>query len=238
MIRKTEGIVLKTYKHQDANLIASLYTLEAGLQRFIIKGFRSSRARKKHSYFQPLSIIDIVFVERSSRNIQKIDESRLAHMLVDLQTHPIKLSLGLAILEIFADCVREEEENRPLFHFLKDHLVLLDQSSKQLIHIFIHFIIHLTHYLGFAPHDASEDHKKVRLFIQSGRLEIDEKKGDDVSMLLRKFLHSPIENCQEISFDQMEKKQLITLIFQYYQYHIDGFKYPQTLKVFTEIFGT
>ena len=105
--KKTEGIVLRSMKHQEANLITTLYTREYGVMSFIITGYRSTRSRRKHSYFQPLSIVDIVFQQRPNRDLHKISESKVAYLLHEVQSAPIKLSLGLAMMEIFYDVVKE-----------------------------------------------------------------------------------------------------------------------------------
>ncbi|MEO0473939.1 MAG: DNA repair protein RecO, partial [Bacteroidota bacterium] len=126
MILKTEGIVLRSLKHQDSNVIVTLYTADYGIRSFIIKAYRTSRSRSRHSYFQPLSIVDIVFLHKENRSLQKITESRLSSVLQEVQTHPIKLSMGLAMMEIVFDTVKEEEENAPLYQFIKNSILFLD----------------------------------------------------------------------------------------------------------------
>ncbi|MEZ4847168.1 MAG: recombination protein O N-terminal domain-containing protein [Bacteroidia bacterium] len=51
MIRKTEGIVLRTLRHQDSNLITTLYTRDFGIRSFVITGYRSARAEHKTRLF-------------------------------------------------------------------------------------------------------------------------------------------------------------------------------------------
>ena len=155
MIGKTEGIVLRTLPYQDANLITTLYTQESGIKSFILKGYRSNRARSKHSFCQPISIIDLVYLYKENQSLHKVRESKLAYMLQTIQTDPVKLSLGLAIVEVFYLTVKEEEPNPALYHFLKESLIAIDVAERKLIHIFIHFLLHQTQFLG--------DRKSTRL---------------------------------------------------------------------------
>ena len=237
MIHKTEGIVLRTLKHQDANLITTLYTREFGIRSFIIKGYRSARSRSRHSYFQPLSIIDILFLEKGSRNLQKITESHLSRLLHTVQTDPVKLALGLTMMEIFFDTVKEEESNFQLYDFLRQSILYLDQAERRLIQIFIWFLVRLTAYLGFFPNDESDEAKKIEFRLNAGTFHRTNDSGDSVAFLFRKFVHCQLDNCQEITFDSAHKRHLLKLIFDYYTRHIEGFKYPQSLKVFSEVFG-
>lgn len=241
MIRKSEGIVLRTYKHQDSNLIAKVFTREYGLQTFIVPGHRSSRSRSRHSYFQPLSIIEVVFQERANRDLQKLTETRSAFGLVEAQTHPVKLSLGLALLEIFSDTTGDETDPHH-YEFLKSIIIYLDRSPDRLIQIFLFFLVHHTRFLGFFPNDESTGRGHV-IFVKSEGTIRNSELADAGSGLLRQFLHSELRprteegSCQNIRLDSDQKRQFIRMMFEYYQMHITGFRYPQTMKVFAEVFG-
>lgn len=237
MLHKTEGIVLRTLKHQDDNLITTVYTREYGLRSFILRAYRSRRGRGKHSYFQPLSIIELVYIHKENRSLQKVTESRVSILLKEVQTDPVKLSIGLAMLEIFYDTVKEEEANLPLYQFLQSVIVHLDAAPRRLIHFFIFFLVHLTRYLGFFPLDKSEENRRVEFAVRSGTISQTQTNGDPIALLIKRFIHSDLRTCQKITFDSQEKKFLIKTLFEYYDFHIDGFKYPQTLKVFSEVFG-
>ena len=243
MICKTEAIVLRTLKHQESNVISTLYTREYGLRSFIIKGYRSTRSRRKHSYFQPLSVIDIVFVDRSQSNLQKISESKAAVLLQEIQTHPVKLSLGLALLEIFTDTVKEVEQNLPMYECLRNTITAIDEAPNRLIQLFIWFLLHHTRHVGFFPHDKSDGSRFAGFDVNKGIFTAVPHDGNPIANLLRQFVYATVDllphesSCQQIIFDSTSKRHLIKLLFDYYQVHIPGFRYPQTMKVFAEVFG-
>jgi len=237
MIQKTEGIVLRTLKHQDSNLITTVYTKNFGVRSFLLKGYRSSRGRNKHSYFQPLSIVELVFLEREHRSLQKVTESKCAHLLHTIQTQPVKLSLGLAIVEIFYDTVKEEEANVAMYQFLYDTILEIDRADRQLIHIFIYFVLNLGRYLGFGINDQSADSRFVHFDYNRGCLVAAKVQNEPISPLLRRFYYTEMQSCRDITFDGGEKRNLIITPLSYYLEHIEGFRYPQTLKVFAEVFG-
>ncbi|MCI4666919.1 MAG: DNA repair protein RecO [Bacteroidia bacterium] len=242
MIHKTEGIILRTLKHQDSNLITTVFTRDFGRMSFILKGFRTARGRQKFSYFQPLSIVDLVYQERPNRDLHSIREGRLVHLLHTVQTEPVKLSLGLAMMEIFYDTVKEAGPDEELYQFLKRLILTLDLADKRLIHFFIYFLVHLTKYLGFFPSDQTEGQKACSFDPKSGILSASAK-SDRIALLLRQFIYAkgsllPDEDSvQQILFNSEEKRELIKELFVYYQWHIDGFQYPQTMKVFAEVFA-
>lgn len=242
MIHRTEGIVLRTLKHQESNLITTVFTREQGRMSFILKGFRTARGRQKYSYFQPLSIVEIIYQERPNRDLHTIREGRLVHLLHTIQTEPIKLSLGLAMMEIFYDTVKEAGPDENLYHFIKNLILVLDLADRRLIHFFLYFLVHLTKHLGFFPSDQSEQLKGCSFDPKTGIISRSEK-NDRTAQLLRQFLYAkdsllPDEtSAQQILFNSEEKRELIRELFVYYQWHIDGFQYPQTMKVFAEVFA-
>jgi len=63
------------------------------------------------------------------------------------------------------------------------------------------------------------------------------QKSDAIAKLLLRFHRSQLEECQDITFSTVEKRHLIRTLFSYYEAHVEGFKYPQTLRVFSEVFG-
>ncbi|MFK7926452.1 MAG: DNA repair protein RecO, partial [Bacteroidia bacterium] len=204
---------------------------------FIIKGYRSSRSRGRHSYFQPLSIVDIVFWQKDNRSLQKITDSKINILLQEAQTDPIKMSIGLAMMEIFYDTVKEEEVNPQLYQFLRSVILRIDQEERHLVNLFIYYLLHLSRYLGFFPNDKAGLSGGVHFDIRLGTFSAAVQNPDAIAKLLLRFYRSQLEDCQDITFSTLEKRHLIRTLFSYYEAHVEGFKYPQTLRVFSEVFG-
>lgn len=237
MIRKTEAIVLNTQKFGDSSLICSMYTRAYGRQSYLVKGYRSVRARKRHSYFQPMSIIDIVFYHKEHRDLQLISESSNRFFLQTLQTDPVKITLGMVVIEVFHLTVKEQEANPPLFEFLGRILTELDRKDNHLIHIFLHYLVQLSGYLGFLPSDLVEDTTKpVHFDLRNGILNNAPLPDPGASLVLA-FSRLPLEQCHHIPLSQSDKQDVLATMMEYYRIHLEGFKIPASLGVFQEIFG-
>ncbi len=237
MIRKTEAIVLNTRKFGDSSLVCTMYTRSYGIRNFLIKGYRSTRARKRHSYFQPMSIIDVVYYHKDTRDLQLITESSNRYYLNTLQTDPVKITLGMVVIELFFHTVKEEEPNFPLFEFLGQILVELDRRDKQLINVFLYFLVQLSSHLGFFPSDLVEDTTKpIHFDLRNGLLENGFFPDRGASLALA-FARTELINCHEIPVTRSDKNDLIAAMMEYYHVHVEGFKVPESLAVFQEIFG-
>ncbi|MEM7035449.1 MAG: DNA repair protein RecO [Bacteroidota bacterium] len=237
MIRKTEAIVLNTRKFGDSSLITSMYTRVYGRQNYLIKGYRSTRAKKRHSYFQPMSVIEVVFYHKDNRDLQLITESTNRYFFQSLQTNPIKITLGMVVMEVFYQSVREEERNDQLFDFLKSILIEFDRRDAQLIHIFLFFMVRLTRFLGFEPrNDVRDTDMPVYFDLRGGILE--NAHGARTSDYLVAYLRqADLENCTGLRFSNEDKSELISTLLQYYMLHVEGFREPESLKVLQEVFG-
>ena len=229
--------MLKTLKYGESSMISSIYTREFGLKSFIVQGYRSTRARKRHSYFQPMSNIDIVFYNKDNRDLQKITETSNVYFFKELQTHPIKISLGILIIEIFTSSVKEEEKNERLFEFLKSVLVEIDRQPTKLIHIFLYYLVHLTQFLGFFPRFEIRNGDMPLYFNMMEGVISNRISPQSAHPLMIHLMGAELDNCQELTFDNLEKREIIDLMLRYFQTHVPGFKFPESLHVFGEMFG-
>ena len=238
MIVKTEAIILRKIRHEESNLIVRCLTQEQGIQSFLVKGYGSSRSKKK-GYYQPLSIVEFIYQEKATREIHPISETNLVAMLHTIQTHPIKLSLGLTIAELVYDCVKGAEQDLRLYDLIKRSILEIDSSEDRLIHLFIYFLVQFSRELGFSPRDKTEGKASpVRFFPKEGSFaSIEHQVHHDAASILREFLSCDWSNCQEIHFDNRQKREMIGLIFEHYRHHIEGFDYPQSMRVFAEVFS-
>ena len=236
MIRKTEAIVLKTRKFQESSLLVTLFTKEYGKMNFIVQGIRSPKAMKKHSYFQPMSCIDVVMYFKETRDLQKITESALNVFFNRLQSEQTRMALGIIGTEIFDIVIRENEPNYPLYNFFKDYLLQLENQPDRLIHQFLHFLVHLSFYAGFQPRIEAKD-KNAPLFfdVENGVL-MNVSTGPNVDQSFFQLIESTWENCNQIQFSNASKKNSIQLMLDFYRHHTESFREPGSLKVFEDVF--
>ena len=202
---------------------------------FIVQGYRSARGKKRHSYFQPMSCIEIVFYYKDTRELQKITESNLKIFFHTLQSDPAKITLGVVGLEIFDHAVKEHEQNFVLYDFLKQFLLSLETNQDPLIHHFLFFLVHLTTCLGFFPHVEAENPEAPLFFDLLNGTVMNVPVRPNTDRVLLDFISANPENCRQISLNNAQKKNLIAQMLEYYKHHIEGFRDPESLKVFEEV---
>ena len=124
-----------------------------------------------------------------------------------------------------------------MFEFLGQVLVELDRRDKQLIHVFLFYLVQLSNYLGFFPSDMVDDpHLPIHFDVRNGILE-NAGSSDKGAQLALAFARTDFEACFQIEVTRQTKNELIATMMEYYRIHVEGFRVPESLAVFQEIFG-
>jgi len=238
MIISTKGIVLRKTKYSDSSLIVDIFTELEGRKSFFLKGILGKTKTKiKNSYFQPLSQIFIKYNKREQKNINFLIECRVHKHCQSLYLDYRKSSIILFLNEILNMCIIEESANKELFFFLEKSLIWLDNNDK-ISNFHILFILKLLKYLGIKPHLNSS--KSRYLSFQNGSFEEEKPKGFHaegesvkgiISLLGMKF-----DNCFLLKVSQVKKHEIIKILLEYIEYHIDGFRKPKSLHILHEVF--
>ncbi|NCC45314.1 MAG: DNA repair protein RecO, partial [Clostridia bacterium] len=159
-IIQTRGIVLHKLRYSDTSLIVKIYTEALGLQSYLIRGISGKRAPGKMAQFEPLSLLEVVAYNRLGHNLQYIKEVRSIHPYQNIPFDFVRNAILLFLNEILYKVIREEESNAPLFHYIWDMLIHLDQEATPVRDFPILFLIRLIPYLGFAPLDNADGSRK------------------------------------------------------------------------------
>jgi DNA repair protein RecO (recombination protein O) len=116
-LTQAEAIVLRDYSLAEADLIATLFTLEFGKIRAVAKAAR--RLRNKFSgNLEPLSHIRIEFYERENRDLVYLNRCDLEETFFDLQAdYGFQLSCAYMV-EIIDALVPDREPSPKVFRLL------------------------------------------------------------------------------------------------------------------------
>lgn len=157
MLKKTRGIVFRNMKYSESSVICDIYTEELGLQSYIISGVRSKKAKTKASLLQVMTLLDLVVYNKKNSTLNRTKEVKSAVIFRSIPFNIIKSSIGLFMVELARKTIREAEANPPLFEFLFNSFVLLDEIEEGMANFHLFFIVRLTSYLGFEPAPRQED---------------------------------------------------------------------------------
>ena len=163
MLYNTRGIALNYIRFRESSIIAKVYTEQFGIQSYIVNGVRSSKSKgNKIALFQPLTLLDLVVYHKNKQDtVHRISEMKCYHPFSAVPYEVVKSSLALFITEILGRGLREEESNPPLFQFIEDSVIYLDDATTGLENFHIYFLLQLARYLGFGVENAQDLHDEL-----------------------------------------------------------------------------
>lgn len=238
MVITTKAIVLSSLKYGESDLIVKCFTESSGLKSYLLRNvLKAKKGKLKSSYFLPLSLLEIEASHKDKGTLERINEAKIFYPYQSLHTKIVKSSLVIFIAEILCSSINEEEENSTLFKFIEESLIWLDTSS-QIANFHIAFMLGLSLHFGFYP-DISTASKPYFNLLEGNFQDFNTGKYNEKGVTieyLKRFFGIDFDATNEIKLTKNQRSDLLSLLLQYYQLHLHGFKKPKSLLVLNQIF--
>lgn len=151
MLQTTNGIVLRSVKYGETSLICSMFTEQYGVQSYLVKGIRTTKAQgKRAGLLQPATLLDLTVYYHAQKNLQHIREFHPSHIYTSLQEEVVKNSIALFSVELLLRLLPEHAPLPELFNFTHEYFVQLDTMPVEEVANFpLYFIIQCSRFLGY-----------------------------------------------------------------------------------------
>ena len=237
MVVKTKAIVISSLRYQDKSLIVKCFTESDGLKSYFIRdAFSSRKSAQKIAYFQPLNIIEIEATHKNKGSLEYFKEVKMAQPYYTITADIAKTTIALFISEVLHHSIREEEENAQLYHFLETALQWLD-SHDEVANFHLILLLEVTKFLGFYPEKPQNYNAYFEMtegvFIPQETLSC---LTAHETLLLKKLMALKFDNSGK-TFHVSERQALLKILLDYYAFHLDGFRRPNSLEVLREVFS-
>ncbi|MFN8345727.1 MAG: DNA repair protein RecO [Spirosomataceae bacterium] len=229
MLYKTRGIALNYIRYRETSIIAKIYTEEFGIQSYMVNGIRSAKSKTNRiALFQPLTLLDLVVYHKSKeQTIHRLSEVRCSLPFRSLPFDFIKSSIALFITELLVKTLREEEANEPLFQFLLEAIVYLEEADEHFENFHLQFLAKLAFYLGFGAESVREMEEQLTENLYPHSMEPAMREA------LQGFLHLPLD--YSASLTRLQRSKLLDTLVFYYKIHLEGLGEIKSLEVLREL---
>ena len=229
MLYKTRGVALSYIRYRESSIIAKIFTEVFGIQSYIVNGVRSSSSKTNRiALFQPLTLLDLVVYHKDKQDtVHRISEIKCYHPFSTLPYHVTKSSLALFVTEILGKTLREEETNEPLFHFIEQSVLYLDEADTGYENFHIQFLLQLASFLGFGIenlHDLESELKNHHYPQIADNLEL---KATE-QLLLHDY-------GIQISLDRKRRLSILEKVLFFYKIHMEALGEIRSLEVLSEV---
>jgi DNA repair protein RecO (recombination protein O) len=229
MLHKTRGIALNYIRFRETSIIVKIYTEEFGIQSYIVNGIRSAKSKTNRiALFQPLTLLDLVVYHKSKeQTIHRLSEVRCSLPFRSLPFDFVKSSIALFITELLVKTLREEEANEPLFQFLLEAIVYLEQADAHFENFHLQFLAKFSFYLGFGAESVREIEEQLTENLYPYPLEPAMREA------LRGFLHLPFDYTANLT--RLQRSKLLDTLVFYFKIHLEGLGEIKSLEVLREL---
>ncbi len=241
MLQKTLGIVLRTLKYNDTSFIADLYTEVVGRASFIVRIPRSRKTTVKSVLFQPLALVELEADFPPNANLYKIKEAKSFYPFSTIPYDPYKSAIALFLSEFLYYAVREEAENRPLFAYLQHSIIWLDECRDSYANFHLVFQMRLSRFLGLYP-NLDNYHSGDYFDLQSACFTPMRPQFHSSYLLpeeaaqLTVLMRMNYDTMHLFSMHRTERVRCLTIMNEFYRFHLPGFPVLKSLEVLKELF--
>ena len=120
-------IVLGHTRYSDSSIVVQALSRQRGRLALMVFGIGKNKSRL--GAFHPMSLLDVVYVYKAERQVQKLSEYKpsppLASCIADLR----KSTLLMFIAEVVSKSIREEASDDNQFSFIDTSVQMLEQMS-------------------------------------------------------------------------------------------------------------
>ena len=217
----SRALVIKSIKQGETSSIVSCYLEEIGFKSFIVKGLYGQKKSKfSRAHFFPLNFINLNYTYNEKRELGYIKEVKPEILYKTLHVN-----------------IQELEVNNNLFNFLFRSLMWYDKIPECNIY-HIKFLIELSKYIGFYPNIINEH--DMYFCLESGSTTNTKPLGININgvdlKLLKNLLGMEFEDLNSISINKMSRVRILNYLIDYYSLHLQMFKTPKSINVFTQVF--
>ena len=236
---KIQGFVLQSIRYGDSSLVVKIYTLQAGLQTYMVKGVAGRAARHRIALFQPLTFLRFVQCGRPRPNgMVWLKDPELQYVYQSIPSVMNKSAILMYLSELLSRTLTQPEQNEALYHFVQQSVVWLDLVESQYANFPLYFTLELTRFLGFYPHPAEPG--KPYFDLMEGRFVetvpphpywLDREQSAVVARLIQR----PLDETASVVLNGAQRYALLDSLIAFVRLHAPMVKGLQSHEILKEI---
>lgn len=236
---KIQGVVLQSIRYGDSSLVVKIYTRQAGLQSYLVKGVTGRAAHHRAALFQPMTFLHFVQSGRPRPNsLSYLKEPELQYAYQSIPMVMNKSAILIYLSELLSHTLTQQEQNEALYQFVYQSVVWLDLVESQYANFPLYFTLELTRFLGFYPQPAEPG--KAFFDMMEGRFVaiapphpywLDREQ----SALVARFLQLPIDEMASVILNGEQRNQLLDGLLTFVRLHAPMVKGLQSHEILKEV---
>lgn len=223
MNEKNQGFVLQSIRYGDTSLIVRVYTIETGLQSFMVKGVRGKSSHHRAALFQPMTFLSFLHNNKPNSNgLAYMSDVEVAYAYQSIPFVMNKSAILMYVTELLSHALTQQERNEPLYSFVRQSMLWLDLVEEGYANFPLYFTLEISRFLGFYPQDNYHEH--LVFDMMEGRFVTDAPLhpyffDENDSALLSQLLNLSLNEMGKVSLSGNQRNTLIDGIITFMRLH-------------------
>lgn len=236
---KIQGFVLQNIRYGETSLVVRMYTLNNGLQSYIVKGVRGKASRYHAALFQPMTFLSFVqYGKPHPGGLAFLKDVELAYVYQTIPFVMNKSAILIYLSELLSRTLTQQERNENLYGFISQSVRWLDLVESGYANFPLYFTIELSRFLGFYP--QSNYQPQAFFDMMEGQFVMSQPVHPycfdrDESSLLSRLLNCGIDNLSSVVMTGVQRNALLDGILTFMRLHAPVLTGVQSHEVLKEV---
>lgn len=240
MLRSLHCIALRTIKYNEKHSILSAYSLELGRVSFLLPAGSGREAARRRALMMPLGTFECVADIRHGQDIYIMKEPKADIISHGIHSNPIKSALALFIAELLSVVLREYQEDKALFLFLRQSIERLNDATEGVANFHLCFLYRLGCFVGIEPDVSTYQEGRIfdmvdGIFRVSAPLH-SQYLGQQEAAVVALLSRMTFDNMHRFRLSRENRNQMLDVILEYYTIHYASLSSLKSIDVLRALF--
>ena len=236
---KIQGFVLQSIRYGDSSLIVRIYTLNFGLQSYMVKGVKGKGSRNRIAFFQPMTFLRFVQSGKPSQSgLAFLKDLEVSYAYQSVPNEMYKSAILMYLSELLTHTLTQQERNEDLYQFVFQSMVWLDLVETGYANFPLYFTLEMSRFLGFYPQSNYKEQSYFDMMegqfvmAQPPHQYYFEREG---SRMLSLLLNRSIDDLSSLTMTGVQRNALLDGIITFMRLHAPVLKGLQSHEVLKEV---
>lgn len=240
MIERLCGIVLRTVKYSDNDMMVDMFTDMRGRCTFSVRVSHKARSLSSMSLWRPLSQLEFDADIRPNSAVANIKNPRVLVAYDDINASLVKSCQVLFMAEVLYHALKNEPRNRALYDFINLSMEWLELAGRGYANFHIVFMVQLMRFVGifpnldnYSPTAFFDMMEGCYTYLPPSHAYGIRPPETEVLPLLARLNYASM---RILRWNRIQKGRCLKLLNDYFRLHIPSFPELKSLDVLTEVF--
>lgn len=240
MLRSLHCVALRTIKYNEKHSILSAYSLELGRVSFLLPAGSGREAARRRALMMPLGTFECVADIRHGQDIYIMKEPKADIISHGIHSNPIKSALALFIAELLSVILRESQEDKALYLFLRQSIERLNDATEGVANFHLCFLYRLGRFIGIEPDVSTYQYGRIfdmvdGVFRVTAPLH-SQYLGHQEAAVVALLSRMTFDNMHRFRLSRENRNQMLDVILEYYTIHCASLASLKSIDVLRSLF--